>query len=103
SFVDRESLELIVNRGGALGGLRRVLHCSFPSSVSFDVWSPINLREEQRNPSSFSNTTPFLVWDFSTYPASSSTRFCAFHHQLRLFPLNAYLRLLLRHQPCFLG
>src|SRR6266700_3568083 len=30
SFLVRESLELLVDRGGALGGLLRVLHCRFP-------------------------------------------------------------------------
>src|SRR5438876_1097064 len=72
SFLVRESVGLLVDRGGAPGGLLRVLRWAHRNL-------PISLREEQQNPSSSSHTTPFLVWDFSTCSASSSRRFGAFH------------------------
>jgi hypothetical protein len=55
---------------------------------------PISLLEEQQRPSLFFYTTPFLIWDFSTYLACSSGRFRAFYHRLPPFLSNVYLALL---------
>ena len=64
-------------------------------SVDFQIFlfSVTYLREEQQRPSVFAYTTPFLLRDFSTWPASSSRRLCVFHHRLQPFLLNAYLAL----------